>query len=65
MVEQPPVWTGKSLQVEILLGECEPDGIKGPQLRGGEGPGEGERGGQVAVSCQPVWGAACVAGEIS
>ena len=50
MVKQPPVWTGDGLEVEVLLGKGEPDGMLGLELRAGEMAAEGERGGQVAVS---------------
>ena len=71
MVKQSPVWTGDGLEVEVLLGECEPDGITGLEVRaggvprGGEIATEGQRGRQVAVSLEMVGRADHVRGKVA
>ena len=60
---------GDGLQVEVLPGECEPDGITGGELRdprgGEESPAEGQRSPLVDVSGKPVGRAAHVGRESS
>ena len=72
VVEQPSVLTGDGLQVEVLPGEGEPDGVEGLETlkdrdpvavhHGWDAPGEGE-GADVAVGGEAVGGAGDVGGE--
>ena len=72
MVEQPSVLTSDGLQVEIVSGESEPDGVEGLEplkdrdavtvRNGWDTPGEGERA-DVTVGGETVGGAGDVGGE--
>ena len=72
MVEQPSVLTSDGLQVEIVSGESEPDGVEGLEplkdrdavtvRNGWDTPGEGERA-DIIVGGETVGGAGDVGGE--